>query len=129
MRKDCEVWDASHVEADRQFRIALGVNLNYDSPSGHVSGRTRDLRRCHTARPAPRGPEIHQHRDAGVRDDFVEQLGIHFERFVYRGHGGFRGAAATSIGKMCRRNTIFSSANLTNTNRGHRTASALPKLM
>ena len=89
MRKDCEVWDASHVEADRQFRIALGVNLNYDSPSGHVSGRTRDLGRCHTARPAPRGPEIHQHRDAGVRDDFVEQLGIHFERFVYRGHGGF----------------------------------------
>src|SRR5580700_4450402 len=98
--EDRKVWDSTDVEPSGQFRIALSVNLNDNGPSGHIGSRTRNLWRCHPAGPAPCSPEVHQHGDAGVGNDFVEQLGINFDRFVLRWHRGLASAAATGIGKM-----------------------------
>src|SRR6267154_2909571 len=71
-----EVWNASHVESCRHFWIAFRINLHDHCSSGHICGRTLNFRRRHSAWSTPGSPEIHQHGDPGVLNNFVEYLRI-----------------------------------------------------
>ena len=55
------------LEAQGQFRMALGINLYHDSLAGHVFGCLRNLGSGHAAWSAPRRPEIRQHRNRRSR--------------------------------------------------------------
>jgi len=81
--EDDEVWDAAHVEARRDFRIALGIEFYNDGASGHVSGGAGNFRGRDPARPTPHRPKIHQHRDACILNDFVKDRRINFQRFIH----------------------------------------------
>jgi hypothetical protein len=117
--EDDEVWNASHVEPARYFRIAFSVKLYYDSSSSHIRRRTRNFRSRHPARSAPRSPEIHKHRNMGILNDFREGLRINFQRFVHRLQRSLAGATPSGIGEMCRRNTVHASTSFAGSNYWH----------
>src|SRR5438445_1411905 len=79
-----EVWNAAHIEPSCQCRIKLCINLHDNRSSGHVRGCACNLRRCHPAGTAPGGPEIDQHGNVCVLDNFSEQLWVNFQRLIQR---------------------------------------------
>ena len=64
-----EVWDAAYVEPCCHLRTAFSIKLYDNSSSRHMSSGTLNFWCCHPTRSAPRGPEIHEHRDPGIVND------------------------------------------------------------
>src|ERR1700692_507903 len=103
--EDDKVRYAANMETGRELRIALGVNLDNER-AARLIRRAGNLRCRHLTRTTPCRPEIDQHRDSGVLRDFVELLGVHFERFVHRRRRGFTCSAPAGFSKMFRWNPI-----------------------
>jgi len=118
--EDDEVWDAAHVEARRDFRIAFGIEFDNDGTSGHVSGGAGNFRRRDPARPTPRRPEIHQHRDAGILNDFVEDRRINFQRLIRGRQWIFTSATPPGIGEVYRWNAVRASTDFAGSNYSHK---------
>ena len=57
-----EVRNALHAVARRKSRLTLRIHLQHERFPGHLPRQRVHLRRRHPARPAPRRPEVHQHR-------------------------------------------------------------------
>jgi hypothetical protein len=76
--EDNEVWDATHVEPSRQFRIVFRVDLYDDRIASHIGSRARHLGRRHPAGSAPFSPKVREHRNTGILDNFVERFTINF---------------------------------------------------
>src|SRR5271167_1596858 len=117
--KDNEVWNALYLEAACQLWIAFCVNFNHDGPAGHVCCRARYLGSGQPAGPAPRRPEVCQHRDPSLPNDFVERLGINFQWLIYRRQRSFACAAVACISQMFLRDTVFLPTILTGSNHWH----------
>ena len=73
-----EVGDASDVVPCGKFREPLGVDLQHDGAAREVLRDLCDMRRRRPAGAAPGRPEINEHRDLAVANNFIEFLGIHF---------------------------------------------------
>jgi hypothetical protein len=88
--EDNQVWDATHVEPSRQFRIAFRVDLYDDRLPGHIGSRARHLRCRHPAGSAPFSPKVREHRNTGILDDFVERFTINFQGSPTGGKGALQ---------------------------------------
>lgn len=99
--------------------MRLGVDLEDDSFSSHVLRGTRDLGCSRAARPTPFCPEIHQHGNLSVVEDFVEESRIRCQWFCDGRERGFAGAAPASAGEMPGGNTILLVALSTGSNDWH----------
>src|SRR3974390_422605 len=119
LRENCEVWNATHIEASSQLRILLGINLEHDGPAAHLRSGARNFRGGHSARAAPGSPEIYQYRHAGLLDYFVEQLGIDFQRFRHRLERCFAGAAASRARQMLGGDAVLTATRLARANGRH----------
>src|ERR1700722_6852454 len=115
-----EVWDAAHVETRRDFRIAFGIEFDDDGTSGHVSGGASNFRSRDPARPTPRRPEIHQHRDAGILNDFVEDRRINFQRFIQGRQWIFTSATPPGVVEVRRWNAVQAVTDFAGSNYSHR---------
>ncbi len=104
--KNDEVRDALHTETSRQRRMRLGVDLEDDSFARHLLRRAGDLRSSRAARPAPRRPEVHQHRNFRVFHDLIEENGIGGQRLRNRSKRALARSATARVGKMRSRNTV-----------------------
>jgi hypothetical protein len=79
--KHNEVRDALHAKTCRQFRVALGIDFQNESASGHLVRQRFYFGRGHAAGTAPFRPEIDEHRDAGFAGDLVESGCVHIDGF------------------------------------------------
>ena len=75
--------------------MALRVNFNHNCSSHHIRSRTHNLRSCHSARAAPRRPEIDHHWNASFFDDLVELIRVYFERLGRRRLWSFAGSVVS----------------------------------
>ena len=62
-----------------QARELLRIDLHHDCTPGEVSGGLCHVRRRHTARSAPRCPEVRQNRNLALANDLVELLFVDFD--------------------------------------------------
>jgi hypothetical protein len=115
-----EVRDSAHIEPRRQLRMPLRIHFENDGPTYHVGGGLRHLRSRRPARPAPRSPEIHEHGNARILNDFIEETGIGFEWLIQRRQRTLAGAAAAGVGELRRRHTVASSTYSAGSDYGHR---------
>src|SRR6516164_637489 len=123
--KDSKVGNSTHLVASGQLRIALRIDLQHNGPSCHVYSGTLHFGSCHAARPAPGRPEVDQHGNAGLANDFVELLRIDFQRLVYRRYRSLARAAAAGISQMFGGYPVLSSTDVAGSN-GHRITSSKP---
>jgi thioredoxin 2 len=72
----------------------------------------------HPARPAPRGPEVHQHRDGGAPDDVIEVGDVHLQWRAHRRQRLQAGAAAAGAGEMTGGHAVGASAGRTGAGHG-----------
>ena len=117
--EDNEVWDATHVEPSRQFRIVLRVDLYDDRLPSHIGSCARYLGRRHPAGSAPFSPKVREHRNTSILDDFVERFTINFQGLIHRRQGRFAGAAATCVSKAGRWNAVLSPTGFACSNHRH----------
>ena len=117
--QDDKVGYAPYIEPGCQLGIAFCVNFDYDGASCHIGGCAHNLGRCHSAGTAPRRPEIHQDRDAGVLCDFVELLGIDVERFIHWRQWTLTLTAAAGFSQVFGRDTVLLPADLAGSNKRH----------
>ena len=110
---------ALHFETRCQLGIAFCVNLDYDGAPSHIGGCAGNLWRGHPAGTAPRRPEIHQDRRAGVLGDFVELFGIDFKWFIDGRQRILTLTATSGFGQMFGRDTVFLRAYLAGSNKRH----------
>ena len=99
--------------------MRLGIDLEDDRFSSHILGRARDFRGSCAARAAPSRPEVHQHRNGSVVDDFVEESRIGGHRFRDRIQRGFARPASAGAGQMFGGDTILLVAMSTSSNDWH----------
>jgi hypothetical protein len=102
-----------------QLRVLLCINFNYDSAAPHVGRSPGDLRRGNSAWAAPCRPEIYQHWDARVLNNFIELLRIDIQGFVNRRQRRLTHSASSRISKMSRGHAVLGSAIFTDANRRH----------
>jgi hypothetical protein len=103
----------------RQLRVLFCINFNYDGATPHVGRSPGDLRRGNSTWAAPCRPEIYQHWDARILDNFVELLRIDIQRFVNRRQRRLTHSASSRISKMSRGHAVLGSAILTDANQWH----------
>jgi hypothetical protein len=114
-----KVRDALYIKPSRQLGIAFCVNLDYDGTPSHIGGCAGNLWRGHPAGTAPRRPEIHQDRRAGVLGDFVELFGIDFKWFIDGRQRILTLTATSGFSQMFGRDTVFLRAYLAGSNKRH----------
>jgi hypothetical protein len=117
--EDNEVWDATHVEPSRQFRIVLRVDLYDDRLPSHIGSRARHFGRRHPAGSAPFSPKVREYRNMGILDDFVERFTINFQGLIHWRQGRFAGAAATGVSEAGRWNAVLSPTGFACSNHRH----------
>jgi hypothetical protein len=105
--------------ASRQLRVFFRINFDYDGATPHLSRSPGDLRRSHSAGSAPRRPEIYQHGDASILDNFIELFSIDIERFVHWRQRRLTYPATAGIRKMSRGHAVLGCAIFTDTNHWH----------
>ena len=108
-----EVWNAPDIEAGRQVGMAFGIHFEDDGSPAHFSSGPCNFRSGHSARTAPGGPEIDQHRHPGLFDDFVEQLRIDFQGFADGTQRGFASSAASGVCQTLNRDAVLPTTRLT----------------
>ena len=97
-----EVRDALHAIPRGERRDRLGVDLEDEAAPGERRGGLGDLGRDAPARAAPRGPEVHQHRDLGRAHDRVERRDVRdLDRRARRRQRGLALTAAADVGQVC----------------------------
>ena len=79
-----EVRNSSNVVPRGKFRKPFRVDLKHDSSSREISRDLCNMRRRHPARAAPGRPEINEHGNFAVANNFVEFLGTHFHGLCHR---------------------------------------------
>ena len=79
-----EVRNSLDVISRGQFREPFGVDLKHHGMAREVQRDLCNMRRCHPARAAPGRPEINEHGNFAVANNFVEFLGAHFKGLRYR---------------------------------------------
>jgi hypothetical protein len=117
--EDNEVWNATHVEPSRQFRIVLRVDLYDDRLPSHIGSRARHFGRRHPAGSAPFSPKVREYRNMGILDDFVERFTINFQGLIHWRQGRFAGAAATGVSEAGRWNAVLSPTGFACSNHRH----------
>jgi hypothetical protein len=117
--KDDEMRNAADVESVGDLRIAFGVHLYYDRPSGHVCSRAGNLRGRDTARPTPPCPEIGKYRDTRILNDLVEQVRVDFQWLARWTQRSFASPTAASIDQSDGRNTILAPTRHAVPKKGH----------
>jgi hypothetical protein len=118
-RKNHKVRYPSNLKASRKLRVLFRIHLEHNSLPRHVGRGPRDLRRGHLARPAPVRPEIHQHRNLRILNDFIEQRLIRRQRFANRRQWRLARPATPGTCKMFPRNAILLSTRAANTDHRH----------
>jgi hypothetical protein len=103
----------------RQLRVLFCINLDYDGASPHVGRSPGDLRRSNSTWAAPCSPEIYQHGDARILNNYIELLRIHVQRLVNRRQRRLTHSATSSISKMFRGHAVLGSAIFADANQGH----------
>src|ERR1700678_766997 len=101
-----EIRNPAHIESRRHFRRSLRIHLEHHRLASQLARHLRHLRRSHPARPAPRRPEIHQHRNPALANHLVELLCAYLDRLTHRGQRRFTRATFAHVSKMLRRNSI-----------------------
>src|SRR5580658_9024126 len=102
-----EIRYASNIEARRQFRMTLGVDLENHRLPGHICGRACHLGSRHSARSAPGGPEVNQHGYAGLAQNFVEELSIGFQGLIHRRQRRLAGSAMSGVCQVSSWNAVL----------------------
>jgi hypothetical protein len=77
--EDGEVWDAAHVVAGRELRVALGVYFDDDGFSGHICRGFGYFGGGGPAGTAPLGPEVDEDGNGGALDDLVKERCVDLE--------------------------------------------------
>jgi hypothetical protein len=103
----------------RQLRVLFCINLDYDGASPHVGRSPGDLRRSNSTWAAPCSPEIYQHGDARVLNNFIELLRINIKGFVNRRQRRLTHSTTAGISKMLRGHPVLGSAIFADANQGH----------
>jgi len=111
-----KVWNALYAETRAEFRVLFGINFQYQGASGHFVRQGFYLGRGHAAGTAPFGPEIDQHRNAGLADDLIEGGGVHVNWLSGWGQGRFTRAATSGVGEVFGCNTIIGATTRTGSN-------------
>src|ERR1700693_2610628 len=115
-----KVWYAADIVAGSELRIFFRINFQHDSLPRHVRRSTRNFRSRRTTGPAPLGPEIHENRNRGIFDGFLEQHVINRLRFSHGRQWRFTNSAAASAGQILGWNAIAASAMFTGADKRHR---------
>jgi hypothetical protein len=79
-----EVRNSLDVVSRGKFREAFRVDLKHDGSAREVQCDLCNMRRRHPARAAPGRPEINEHGNFAVANNFVEFLGSHFHGLCHR---------------------------------------------
>ena len=79
-----EVRDSLDVVPRSKFREPFRVYLQHDRAASEISRDLCDMRRRHPAGAAPGRPEINEHRNFAVANNFIEFLGIHLYGLCHR---------------------------------------------
>ena len=80
--EDSEIGNSLHSVARRQLRITLRVDLQHNGSSCHLCSRTFNFGSRHVAGSAPGSPEVYQHRNASIANNFVELPRIDFQWLI-----------------------------------------------
>lgn len=114
-----KVRNAANVEPRRELRMAFRINLQNHGLTRHVCSSARDLGSRHSAGSAPGCPEVNQHGNAGLAQNFVEELRIGFQGFTYWRQRRLAGSATSGVRQVSCWNTVLASAILTSSNCRH----------
>src|SRR5579864_8820735 len=114
-----KIRNTANVKPDCELRIGFGIGLQNDGTTRHVRRRAVHLGCSHATWTAQRCPKIHQHGDARLVDNFVEQRGIHVERPCERRQRRLALAAAATVSKMFCRDSVLLSTNVAGADHGH----------
>jgi len=79
-----EVRNSLDVVSRGKFREPFCVDLELHGSAREVPRDFGNMRRCHPARAAPGRPEINEHGNSAVANNFVEFLGAHFHGLCHR---------------------------------------------
>jgi hypothetical protein len=79
-----EVWNSPDVVSRGKFREPFRVDLKHHGSAREVPRDLCNMRRRHPARAAPGRPEINEHGNFAVANNFVEFLGSHFHGLCHR---------------------------------------------
>jgi len=101
-----EIGNPLHVVACGELGRLLGIDLEHNGSTGEFARNLRDVRSGHAAWTAPRCPEIDEHRNFAVANDFVELDGADPEGLSQRRKRDFARAASAGIGKVPGRHAI-----------------------
>jgi hypothetical protein len=82
--EDSEVRNSANVESGGELLVLIGIHLQNDSATRHISRGARNLRSGCVTGATPFGPEIDKYRNLGTANNLVEQRLIHLERLVDR---------------------------------------------
>jgi hypothetical protein len=74
--EDNEIGDAADVVAGSELRILFGVDFEDEGTTGCAGGGLSYLGLSDSARTAPVGPEIDEHRNGRLGEDLIEESRI-----------------------------------------------------
>src|SRR5512146_1625650 len=111
--EDEKVRNPAHIESACKIGVTFRIDFQNDGPACHVRCSPCNLGRGHAAWPAPRRPEVDQHRHARMLSDFLEQLRISLQRLCQRWQCGLAGATSPAFAEMLRRHPILPSTTRT----------------
>ncbi len=101
-----EVWYSPDVVPCSKFRETFRVDLQDDGAAREVSRHLCDMRRRSSAGAAPGCPEINEHRNFAVANNFIEFLGIHCYGLCHCRERCLACAASSRVGEVFRRNSV-----------------------
>ena len=77
--KNREIRNSLDSKPCRKVGVLFRINLEDNSSSCHVTRESFNFKSSHSARRAPRGPEINKHRDSRVPSDAIKCSSIYVD--------------------------------------------------
>ena len=114
-----KVRNPSYLVSRRKLRAGLRVDLQHHCPPRQIRRRSCHLRSSRPARPAPRRPEVHQHRHRRTCNDLIEEHRVRRQRLSQCRQRSLARPTTARICQMLSRHPILLPALATRPNYRH----------